>query len=116
MVYTRLDSPGAATFLFFNTRWVELGIRASLHSEISHCTGIASAVLLSSSKSIESFSLAQRMSWAAGRETAREEDIAYSILGILDVSMPLLYGEGNKAFIRLQLEIMRTSADHSIFA
>tara|TARA_R110002060_G_scaffold51507_6_gene62498 strand:- start:924 stop:2621 length:1698 start_codon:yes stop_codon:yes gene_type:complete len=105
-----------STVLFFNTGWVELGTRASLHSEISKCTGIPSAVLLSSSKSIESFSLAQRMSWAAGRETAREEDIAYSLLGIFDVSMPLLYGEGKKAFIRLQLEIMRTSADHSIFA
>jgi hypothetical protein len=105
-----------STVLFFNSRWVELGTRASLHSEISNCTGIPSSVLLSSSKSIESFSLAQRMSWAAGRETAREEDIAYSLLGIFDVSMPLLYGEGRKAFVRLQLEIMKTSADHSIFA
>jgi hypothetical protein len=56
------------------------------------------------------------MSWVAKRQTARLEDIAYCLLGIFDVSMPLVYGEGVKAFTRLQLEIMKTSADHSIFA
>jgi hypothetical protein len=59
------------------------------------------------------------MSWAARRSTSREEDQAYSLLGIFDVNMPLLYGEGGvKAFYRLQEEIIRTStfADHSILA
>jgi len=56
------------------------------------------------------------MSWAASRTTTRVEDRAYSLMGLLDVNMPMLYGEGKKAFHRLQLEIIRTSNDQSIFA
>lgn len=55
------------------------------------------------------------MSWASGRVTTREEDIAYCLLGIFDVNMPLLYGEGGKAFMRLQEEIIKRSNDLSIF-
>jgi hypothetical protein len=60
--------------------------------------------------------VAQRLSWAAHRETTRIEDQAYSLLGIFDVNMPLLYGEEEKAFRRLQEEIIRSTADLSIFA
>ncbi|KAB5545471.1 heterokaryon incompatibility protein-domain-containing protein [Coniochaeta sp. 2T2.1] len=61
--------------------------------------------------------IAQRMSWASRRETTPKEDIAYSLLGIFGVSMPLIYGEGGiKAFVRLQEEIMKDSSDQSIFA
>jgi hypothetical protein len=56
------------------------------------------------------------MSWAAKRKTSRLEDQAYSLLGIFDVNMPMLYGEGLKAFTRLQEEIIKTSDDQSIFA
>jgi hypothetical protein len=56
------------------------------------------------------------MSWAAKRETTRVEDIAYSLLGIFNVNLPLLYGEQEKAFQRLQEEIIRSIADLSIFA
>lgn len=56
------------------------------------------------------------MSWLALRQTSRIEDIAYCVLGIFDVNMPLLYGEGKKAFMRLQLEIIKKSDDESIFA
>ncbi|KAI0753613.1 hypothetical protein C8Q74DRAFT_1373591 [Fomes fomentarius] len=48
------------------------------------------------------FSVAQRMSWASKRVTTREEDEAYCLMGIFDINMPTLYGEGNKAFRRLQ--------------
>ncbi len=61
-------------------------------------------------------SIAKRMSWAAHRVTTRIEDRAYSLLGIFGINMPLLYGEGEKAFQRLQEEIIKTSDDHSIFA
>ncbi|KAK4503236.1 hypothetical protein PRZ48_006664 [Zasmidium cellare] len=61
-------------------------------------------------------SIAQRMSWAAKRTTLRIEDTAYCLLGLFDVNMPLLYGEGPKAFIRLQEELIRKSNDQSIFA
>jgi len=60
--------------------------------------------------------VAQIMSWAAHRKTTRIEDRAYSLMGLLDVNMPMLYGEGKKAFHRLQLEIIRASNDQSIFA
>lgn len=65
---------------------------------------------------IQQYSIAQRMSWAATRETTRSEDIAYCLLGIFDIYMAMLYGEGDAAFKRLQQEIMQTSDDHSIFA
>jgi hypothetical protein len=55
------------------------------------------------------------MSWAAKRKTSRIEDEAYCLLGLFDVNMPPLYGEGKKAFMRLQLEILKTSDDESIF-
>jgi len=60
--------------------------------------------------------VAQIISWAANRTTTRLEDRAYSLMGLLDVNMPMLYGEGKKAFYRLQLEIIRTLNDQSIFA
>jgi hypothetical protein len=56
------------------------------------------------------------MSWASKRETTRLEDAAYCLLGIFDVNLPLLYGEGDKAFLRLQEEILKNSMDHSLFA
>ncbi|KAK3900966.1 heterokaryon incompatibility protein-domain-containing protein [Staphylotrichum tortipilum] len=65
---------------------------------------------------LASFSIAQKMSWAARRQTTRPEDEAYSLLGIFGVNMPLLYGEGRQAFFRLQQEIVRLSNDQSILA
>jgi hypothetical protein len=56
------------------------------------------------------------MSWAVERKTSRIEDIDYCLLGIFDINMPLIYGEGENAFIRLQEEILRISDDHSLFA
>ena len=61
-------------------------------------------------------SIAMRMSWAAGRPTTKKEDMANCLLGLFDVIMPLLYGEGDKAFMRLQNEIIKKSPDESIFA
>jgi hypothetical protein len=50
------------------------------------------------------------MSWAERRETTRKEDKAYSLLGIFDVHMPLIYGEGReKAFKRVREEIDKAS-------
>ncbi|KAI4188969.1 MAG: hypothetical protein L6R41_001778 [Letrouitia leprolyta] len=61
-------------------------------------------------------SVATKMSWASKRKTTRIEDMAYCLLGIFNVNMPLLYGEGRKAFQRLQQEIMKQTNDDSIFA
>ncbi|KAI3319068.1 HET-domain-containing protein [Xylariaceae sp. AK1471] len=60
--------------------------------------------------------VAEKMAWASMRVTSRMEDTAYCLLGIFGVNMPLLYGEGNRAFLRLQEEIIRVTYDHSIFA
>jgi hypothetical protein len=65
---------------------------------------------------LEYFSIAKRTSWASRRTTMRVEDIAYSLLGLFPVNMPMLYGEGERAFIRLQEEIIKHSDDSSIFA
>lgn len=61
-------------------------------------------------------SIAERMSWAAGRKATRSEDVAYSLFGLFNINMPLLYGEGDNAFLRLQHEILRQTHDLSIFA
>ncbi|KAK4160266.1 HET-domain-containing protein [Cladorrhinum sp. PSN259] len=62
-----------------------------------------------------SISVATRMTWAAKRQTTRREDMAYCLLGLFNINMTMLYGEGDRAFRRLQEEIIRTSDDESIF-
>jgi hypothetical protein len=56
------------------------------------------------------------MFWASQRETTKPQDLAYCLLGIFALNMPLIYGEGNQAFTRLQEDITKTPDDHSIFA
>ena len=85
-------------------------------SIISAITGIDRAVLLSSGFNFKECSIARRMSWAANRETTRVEDIAYCLLGIFDINMPLLYGERERAFGRLQEELINRYDDDSILA
>lgn len=56
------------------------------------------------------------MSWASNRRTTRAEDIAYCLLGLFDVNMELMYGEGPyKAFQRLQLKYLEDVDDESLF-
>ncbi|KAN0094101.1 Heterokaryon incompatibility protein (HET) domain containing protein [Hyaloscypha variabilis] len=98
---------------FFDQYWRYIGDKQGLASLVSEITRIDPEVLTSQ---VKPSSVAQRMSWAAGRKTTRLEDRAYSLMGIFGVNMPPLYGEGHKAFIRLQEEIMRQSFDHSLFA
>jgi hypothetical protein len=100
---------------FFDKHWNHIGSKMNLKSIITKITQIDEEVLVDNSL-IGSVAVARKMSWAAGRETTREEDIAYCLLGIFDVNMPMLYGEGSKAFLRLQKEIIHQSNDLSIFA
>lgn len=100
---------------FFSRTWEPLGSRQTLRNTITAITGIEDEYLIG--YPIEHASIAKRMSWAANRETTRDEDIAYCLIGIFDVNMTMLYGEGTqRAFVRLQEEIMRSSEDQSIFA
>lgn len=100
--------------VFFGSDWTEIGTKSSLQEVISDITGVDSQVLLTNYSG--EISVAQRMAWASKRETARVEDEAYCLMGLFGVNMPMLYGEGNNAFIRLQLEIINLSDDQSIFA
>ena len=104
------------TLAFFGCDWNFIGTREGLLESICKATKIDKSVL-AGSKSVSSVSVANRMAWAANRETSRMEDQAYCLLGLFDVNMPMLYGEGGrKAFQRLQEEIIRTSNDNSILA
>jgi hypothetical protein len=100
--------------IFFSKDWRRMGDKRTLGKAVSYITHITRQVLLSGD--IFGSSVALRMSWAAKRETTRLEDMAYCLLGIFDVHMPLLYGEGDRAFQRLQEEIIKVSTDQSIFA
>jgi hypothetical protein len=86
---------------FFSKEGELLGNKASLERSICEITGIPVNALRGSP--LSDFSVAERMSWAERRETTRKEDQAYSLLGIFDVYMPLIYGEGKEhAFKRLR--------------
>ena len=101
---------------FYDGNWNVLGTKQTLGSVLRKVTGIDENIL-SGEDPLESRSIAQRMSWASRRKTTRKEDMAYCLLGIFDVNIPLLYGEGGKkAFLRLQEEIIKHSDDHTIFA
>jgi hypothetical protein len=104
-----------SSMIFFDKGWRELGTNISLVHVLSQRTNIPESILCDSEE-LEATSIAQRMSWAADRVTTRKEDGAYSLMGIFGINMPLLYGEGDKAFYRLQEEIMGVPDDHSLFA
>jgi hypothetical protein len=100
---------------FYAQDWSLIGTKLERHAEIAEITNIDPDVL-TQDEPIDIFSTAERLSWAAHREVTREEDVAYSLLGLFDVNMPMLYGEGRyKAFTRLQEAIFNTMLDHSIF-
>jgi hypothetical protein len=107
-----LIAPG--NVVFYTREWKKLGTKRELIGTISAVTGIHEDILLG--RDLTEVSIANRMSWASRRVTTRPEDIAYCLLGIFGINMPLLYGEDQKAFIRLQEEIIKVSDDHSIFA
>ena len=100
---------------FFNKDWQSIGYKRTLAPTLQKITGIPEHILVHGLRGNRPC-VAQIMSWAAYRTTTRVEDRAYSLMGLLDVNMPMLYGEGKKAFHRLQLEIIRASNDQSIFA
>lgn len=111
---------------FYSAEWNLLGSKVGLlePSAVSNIlgpgmlgeiTGIDERVL-DGGMDLQEASVATRMSWAARRNTTRVEYRAYCLLGIFSVNMPLLYGEGSRAFIRLQEAIMKETDDQSIFA
>lgn len=98
-----------AEAVFYDGDWQQLGTKSELIDVVQEITRI---------KDIPNYRqacTAQKSAWAANRQTTRVEDAAYSLLGIFGVNMPLLYGEGPRAFVRLQMQILQQSEDESIF-
>ncbi|KAH8748371.1 heterokaryon incompatibility protein-domain-containing protein [Hyaloscypha finlandica] len=107
---------------FFSNDWslihfsIDKTEKDSLDELLASITGVSPDVF-QHREPLSKLCVAERMSWASRRETTREEDMAYCLMGILNVNMPILYGEGSrKAFRRLQEEIMKNSFDYSLFA
>ena len=106
----------APTFIVFLAHdWSVIGTKDSLVSSLHAATKIPAKVLLLE-ESLSHTTIAQRMCWASKRKTTRVEDEAYCLMGLFGVNMPIAYGEGQKAFYRLQEEILKILPDASIFA
>ena len=103
---------------FFTKSWHSIGTKSSLAAVLQEVTGVDMDVLLWQNRGwLSNVSVARRMSWASKRTTTRPEDRSYSLMGIFGVNLPIIYGEGSeRAFMRLQMGIMRLYADQSIFA
>ncbi|OTA96579.1 hypothetical protein M434DRAFT_45068, partial [Hypoxylon sp. CO27-5] len=107
--------------VFYNKLWSQIGTRDSLCEIICDITNIPiecleEGVFRDVQYILRSIPFAQRISWASNRKTSRKEDGAYCLLGLLNVNMPLLYGEGDRAFVRLQEEFIRITYDHTALA
>ncbi|KAK4215427.1 hypothetical protein QBC37DRAFT_312464 [Rhypophila decipiens] len=101
--------------LFYDQSWQFIGSRSERLSDIAQITGVDPFVL--GGGDLARVSVARRLFWASRRVAARQEDMAYSLLGLFNVNMPMLYGEGGeKAFLRLQQEIVLETYDKSLFA
>ncbi|PIL26322.1 hypothetical protein GSI_12078 [Ganoderma sinense ZZ0214-1] len=108
-----LVAPDVVIFLSWD--WRELGNKAALAKLLQDITNVDARALTQEMKPVQ-WSIAVRMSWASCRKTTRVEDEAYCLMGLFGVSMPTNYGEGKRAFVRLQYEIMQHETDMSLFA
>lgn len=103
---------------FYNTAYQILGWKhhKTMLRTLNETTRIDQSILLDPYEA-RHVAIAVRFSWASMRQTSRAEDMSYCLLGLCEVNLPLLYGEGGgRAFQRLQLEIISKSSDDSIFA
>ncbi|KAM0219134.1 hypothetical protein ACHAQD_006652 [Fusarium lateritium] len=91
-----------------------LGSKQELAGPIEEVTGIA-APYLTGEQDFRIACIAAKMSWAADRETTKEEDMAYSLFGIFNLHLPVQYGEGKAAFLRLE-DALIAKNDESLFA
>ena len=103
-----------ALLVFLSDDWQILGTKGDLAPLVEEITRIPAAVLRLET-ALDDVSVAKRMSWAAERQTTRLEDEAYCLMGTFGVNMPTLYGEGRRAFRRLQEEVMKLTTDTSLF-
>jgi hypothetical protein len=99
---------------FYAADWTEIGTKSSLTKTLFDITGID--IYFLEGGSLELCNVGEKLSWAASRRTSRVEDAAYCLLGIFQVQMPLLYGEGVNALLRLQEQILKTTEDYTLLA
>ncbi|KAI0189901.1 hypothetical protein F4808DRAFT_453958 [Astrocystis sublimbata] len=101
---------------FFDMGWTYIGTKREMADALAHITGIK-AEYLTGAEHFREACIAAKMSWMAHRTTTREEDMAYSMVGIFGVTMTPQYGEGRGAFVRLQEILLTTHLfDESLFA
>ena len=96
---------------FFSREEKLLGSKMTLEGLVHEITQIPVPALRM--KSLSSFSVDERLRWAAGRNTRKAEDKAYCLLGIFNIFMPLIYGEEKNAFERLKVEIDKSSSEEN---
>lgn len=101
--------------VFFDRKWRLIGTRSDHYRWIASKTRIAEDVLLGK-RSLSHCSIGEKFCWASDRKTTRPEDESYCLLGLLGVEMPLIYGEGRKAFVRLQETLLSRTNDYSFLA
>ncbi|PZD22570.1 CDC6, Cdc6-related protein, AAA superfamily ATPase, partial [Pyrenophora tritici-repentis] len=98
---------------FFSRERRRIGDKNSLDQLIHDITNIPLAALRN--RPLHEFNTSERRRWVENRRTKEEEDIVYCLLGILGVSMPTAYGEGQEsARSRLQAELEETNNAPSI--
>ena len=100
--------------LFFSRSWHFIGAKHGLANLVADVTGVDREVITGEQR-VDAVSVSRRMSWASRRITTKREDEAYCLMGILGVHIPVVYGEGPMAFLRLQEELLRRVPDESIF-
>lgn len=97
---------------FFSQECKRLGDKKSLEKLIYEITRIPIQAL--QGNPFSDFSIAERKQWVVQRQTTEEEDIAYCLLGLCEVSMPPIYGEGKEAALkRLEITVKEFSKDSS---
>ncbi len=105
--WTLQELVAPASVEFFTKEGRRLGDKTYLAQQIHEITGIALSALQGTP--LSAFTVGERFGWAKKRQTTREEDWAYSLLGIFGIFMPLIYGEGKaNAIKRLKEEIEKS--------
>ncbi|KAH5617499.1 hypothetical protein HBI23_255480 [Parastagonospora nodorum] len=98
---------------FFSREGQRIGDKASLDRLLHDITDIPLAALRNCP--LDHFSISERRRWVENRKTSEEEDIVYCLLGVLDVSMPTTYGEGEESALRrMQAEVEGAGSAPSI--
>jgi len=130
-LYKKLLAP--RTVLFLSSSWEVIGHKGGrgahksesygkihegplLERTIAAITGIPERALHDYYQS-KGFTTEERLAWIVGRETLKSEDMYYSMLGLFNVSMPVIYGESaKKARQRLLRKIAKTTQQSSKIA